>query len=42
VTDFIHDDFLLHTEAIRGYVYDVERTGQLIPVGKPGDLAAAS
>jgi len=36
------DPFLLHTEAIRGYVYDVERTGQLIQVGKPGDLAAAS
>ena len=36
------DPFLLHIDAIRGYVYDVERTGQLIPVGKPGDLAAAS
>jgi len=36
------DPFLLHTDAIRGFVYDVERTGQLIQVGKPGDLAAAS
>jgi carbonic anhydrase len=33
------DPFLLHTDSIRGYVYDVERTGQLIQVGKPGDLA---
>jgi carbonic anhydrase len=36
------DPFLLHTEQIAGYVYDVEKTGQLIEVGKPGDLAAAS
>ena len=33
------DPFLLHTDAIRGYVYDVEQTGKLIEVGKPGDLA---
>ena len=36
------DPFLLHTDEIHGYVYDVEKTGQLIEVGKPGDLAAAS
>src|SRR5882757_260472 len=36
------DSFLLHADAIRGYGYVVDRTGQLIPVGKPGDLAAAS
>jgi carbonic anhydrase len=33
------DPFLLHTDRIAGYVYDVEKTGQLIQVGKPGDLA---
>jgi carbonic anhydrase len=33
------DPFLLHTDQIAGYVYDVEKTGQLIEVGKPGDLA---
>ena len=33
------DPFLLHTDEIHGYVYDVEKTGQLIEVGKPGDLA---
>jgi carbonic anhydrase len=32
------DPFLLHTDAIRGYVYDVERTGRLIEVGQPGDF----
>lgn len=36
------DPFLLHTDEIHGYVYDVENTGRLIEVGKPGDLAAAS
>jgi carbonic anhydrase len=36
------DPFLLHTDEVHGYVYDVEKTGQLIEVGKPGDLAAAS
>lgn len=35
------DPFLLHTDEIHGYVYDVDRTGQLIEVGQPGDLAAA-
>jgi carbonic anhydrase len=33
------DPFLLHTDEIRGYVYDVEGAGALIEVGKPGDLA---
>lgn len=33
------DPFLLHKDSIRGYVFDVERTGKLIEVGKPGDLA---
>jgi carbonic anhydrase len=36
------DPFLLYTDQIQGFVYDVEKTGQLIEVGKPGDLAAAS
>lgn len=42
LTELRADPFLLHTDEIHGYVYDVEKSGQLIEVGKPGDLAAAS
>ena len=35
------DPFLLHTDDVRGYVYDVERTGALVEVRKPGDAERA-
>ena len=35
------DPFLLHADDIRGYVYDVEHTGALVEVRKPGDADAA-
>jgi carbonic anhydrase len=35
------DPFLLHTHDVRGYVYDVERTGALVEVRKPGDAERA-
>jgi carbonic anhydrase len=35
------DPFLLHTDDVRGYAYDVERTGALVEVRKPGDAERA-